>query len=61
MKKFILKEIAGPVVRRIGTMLGAYMIASGVADETANVIVAGVIAAIGLAVDLVASHLSRGR
>lgn len=58
-KQLVLTEIARPLVRRLGTAAGAYLIATGVADDQATLIVNGIVALALLLVDLVNSHVER--
>lgn len=53
MKNFIVREIAKPLVKRVGTAAGALLIAQGIDGSTVEQIVTG-LSALGLiAVDLV--------
>ena len=59
MGKSLFHNIADPLLRRIGTGAAAYLVGIGVATETASLIEAGLIAALGVSIDLVSSYLSR--
>lgn len=56
---WLMSEVLKPISRRLGTAAGAYMIAQGVDASTAETIVAGGIALVGLLVDLGFSHYER--
>ena len=46
------KAIIGPIAARVGTALGSALVTLGVATDDVNIIVAGAVAAITVAVDL---------
>lgn len=52
-------EIAKPIIRRLGSMASAYLLASGVAVEATSQIVAGLSALALVAVDLIQSSADR--
>lgn len=56
---FVWKEILAPVTRRLGTAIGGVLVGYGVAEDTAAIIVAGLVAALGVVFDLVLSHVDR--
>lgn len=47
-----INEIAAPLVRRLGTMVGTFLVSKGVLTDDASVIVNGVMAALLVVVDL---------
>ena len=55
----IYLQIAKPMVRRLGTFFGGYLVSVGVASDTATQIATGAVAAVLVAVDLVQSKISR--
>ncbi len=59
MKKFILKELLKPTLRRLGSMIAGGLITLGVAEQSALAIETGVIAAIAVCCDLLLSWLDR--
>lgn len=59
ISKIILTELAGPAVRRVGTAFGAYLVGVGIHTDTATQIAAGTVALLGVALDLLTSHLNR--
>lgn len=59
MYSWVINEIAGPLSRRVGTMAGSYLLTLGVSSETVNVVTAGLVAGIGVLVDLATSHAAR--
>ena len=59
VKLFLLKEIAGPAIRRLGTGVGVYLASIGVASDAVTAIQAGAVAALGVVFDLVVSNLNR--
>jgi hypothetical protein len=58
-QKFVIGELAQPIMRRIGTAAGGYLVGVGVATEVANTIVLGLIAAMGVGIDLINSSAER--
>lgn len=53
----VIKEtILQPLVRRLGTFVGAYLIGVGVHNDSVNTIVAGMTAAVLVGVDLIMSN-----
>ena len=59
MWNWVLTELLKPALRRLGTALGAYLVGAGVAADTVDLIVGGVLAAIGVAFDLFMSNRDR--
>lgn len=59
MKRLLFDEIAKPVFRRLGTALGAFLIGYGATSDQSAQIVAGFIALMGLAADLLFSFWDR--
>lgn len=59
MKQFLLQEMAKPMLRRVGTAIGGYLIGMGYAASVVDPIVAGLAAAGGIAIDLAMSHWNR--
>jgi predicted membrane-bound dolichyl-phosphate-mannose-protein mannosyltransferase len=59
LKKFILKELLKPTLRRLGSMIAGGLITLGVAEQSALAIETGVIAAVAVACDLLLSFLDR--
>lgn len=53
MREFILLQLLKPTLHRLGTMAGGYLAALNVASDDINLIVAGVTALAGVAVDLI--------
>ena len=50
---FLTAQILRPLVRRAGSILAAYLVGLGVAHEVAATIELGLVAALGVALDLV--------
>lgn len=59
MKNLLLTKLAVPVVTRLGTALGAFLLAQDIDAETAQQIVTGVTAAACLGIDFVTSWMTR--
>lgn len=59
IQKIIVKELAAPAIRRIGTAFGAYLVGVGIHTDTATQIAAGAVALLGVALDLLQSHWNR--
>jgi hypothetical protein len=59
LQTFLLTELAAPLTRRLGTALGAYLVAQGIGSDPAEQIVTGVLAAIAVGIDLAMSYLNR--
>lgn len=59
MKRFILNELAKPVLRRFGSYLAGALTALGVAAPSVDQIETGLVALGLVAVDLVSSHWNR--
>lgn len=59
--KLIMREVLAPLSRRLGTATGAFLLAYGVEQGSADLIASGVAAAVMVAADLVASALIRNR
>lgn len=57
----LLREFLNPLARRLGTMLGTYMVTVGLSEDHATAIVQGIIAVVAVSVDLAASYLERNR
>jgi len=57
--KFLTSDIFQPLFRRIGTVVGAALVAYGVTSEIATLIESGLVAALGVAFDLTLSNVSR--
>jgi len=53
------RELAMPLLRRVGTALAAYLVGAGVASDDATAIVTGLIAVAGILMDLAFSYLDR--
>lgn len=58
MKHALLRSIVVPVLTRIGTALGAYLVAKGLDGDLADQLVNGCIAIVLVACDLVAGKLA---
>ena len=58
---FIMEQLAKPLLRRAGTALGVYLVGQGVATESADIIVNGVMAGGLVLVDLILSYRNRVR
>lgn len=56
MGDFLKETVVRPMATRLGTFAGAYLLSYGVNQHDTNTIVAGAIAAILVAVDLVAAY-----
>lgn len=56
---FILQELLAPLVRRVGTASSAFLIGYGVEQASADMISAGIGAAIMVGAELLASHANR--
>lgn len=55
MKSFIFREVVGPLVARIGTVVATYLVVEYALDpDAANAIATGIGAALGVGYDLVA-------
>ncbi|MFV1531183.1 MULTISPECIES: hypothetical protein [unclassified Phaeobacter] len=61
MYEYLASEFIQPLLRRVGTAFGTYLVTIGVTQETSNMIVAGIIALGGVLVDLALSHSARIR
>lgn len=61
IRSFVLVELLDPIARRIGTGVSGYLIGAGVESDTVNVIATGLVAALGVIVDLALSHKARAR
>ena len=59
MYKFLLIEIAKPIIRRAGTAMGATLFGMGVASEQAIQIETAAISLLLVLADLILSHLER--
>jgi len=59
MYKFLLIEIAKPIIRRAGTAMGATLVGMGVAQEQAIQIETAAISLLLVLADLSLSHLER--
>ena len=59
MYKFMLAEIAKPIIRRAGTAMGATLVGMGVAQEQAIQIETAAISLLLVLADLILSHLER--
>jgi len=59
MYKFLLIEIAKPIIRRAGTAMGATLVGMGVAQEQAIQIETAAISLLLVLADLILSHLER--
>jgi len=59
MYKFLLAEIAKPIIRRAGTAMGATLVGMGVAQEQAIQIETAAISLLLVLADLILSHLER--
>ena len=61
MYKFLLAEIAKPIIRRAGTAMGATLVGMGVAQEQAIQIETAAISLLLVLADLILSHLERSK
>lgn len=59
MKSWILAELIRPMVRRLGTGLGAFLAGAGVAAEPIQQIQLGVAAAAAVGIELLLSNRER--
>ncbi len=59
MYKFLLAEIAKPIIRRAGTAMGATLVGMGVAENQAIQIETAAISLLLVLADLILSHLER--
>lgn len=59
MYKFLLAEIAKPIIRRAGTAMGAALVGMGVAENQAIQIETAAISLLLVLADLILSHLER--
>lgn len=59
MYKFLLVEIAKPIIRRAGTAMGATLVGMGVAQDQAIQIETAAISLLLVLADLILSHLER--
>mgnify|MGYP001044617712 FL=1 len=59
MYKFLLVEIAKPIIRRAGTAMGATLVGIGVAQDQAIQIETAAISLLLVLADLILSHLER--
>jgi hypothetical protein len=59
VKKFILKELLKPTLRRLGSMIAGGLLTLGVAEEAAVAIQTGAIAAMAVGIDLLWSYMER--
>ena len=59
MYKFMLAEIAKPIIRRAGTAMGATLVGMGVAQDQAVQIETAAISLLLVLADLILSHLER--
>ena len=57
--KFIIDELAKPLIRRLGTALGGFLLTVGVLEPQVDIIVAGAMAAASISIDLIVSNWSR--
>jgi hypothetical protein len=58
MRNALLRSVVVPVLTRIGTALGAYLVAKGLDGELADQLVNGCIAIVLVACDLIAGKLA---
>nr|DAV95929.1 MAG TPA: hypothetical protein [Microviridae sp.] len=58
MRNALLRSVVVPVLTRIGTALGAYLVAKGLDGDLADQLVNGCIAIILVACDLIAGKLA---
>lgn len=56
---WLVSEIGKPLIRRVGTAFGAYLLTIGVQGDTQVQIVAGLTASLSVALDLLLSHRNR--
>lgn len=61
MYKFLLAEIAKPIIRRAGTAMGAALVGMGVAENQAIQIETAAISLLLVLADLILSHLERAK
>jgi len=61
MYKFLLAEIAKPIIRRAGTAMGATLVGMGVAQDQAIQIETAAISLLLVLADLILSHLERSK
>jgi hypothetical protein len=59
MLKFVLKELAKPIIRRIGSLLAGALVGLGVANPQAAELQQYITAASLLVIDLVLSYMER--
>lgn len=60
MKNIVLKRVLDPLLRRLGTAFGAFLLgALSVEPALVDQFIAVFIALVSVSVDLIASHLSR--
>lgn len=59
MRKLLIREIAAPITRRLGTALAGFLAAQGIADATIQTIEVGFAAALAVGIDLALSHKNR--
>jgi hypothetical protein len=59
MYKFMLVEIAKPIIRRAGTAMGATLVGMGVAQDHAIQMETAAISLLLVLADLILSHLER--
>lgn len=59
MMQFVLKELAKPLLRRLGSMIAGSLVSIGIATEQAVAFETALIAVGMLSVDLVLSHMDR--
>ena len=59
MKGMFIRNVARPLVERVGTMIAAYMIARGFDSDQVAQLLNAIVAALLIGVDLVLAHLNR--
>jgi len=59
MRKYLITEILKPILRRLGTAMGATLVGMGVANEHAVQIETAAIALLLVLADLILSHFER--
>lgn len=56
---FLIREVVSPLLRRMGSILGTFLAAQGVAENEISAITGGLMALLGVVIDLGASHFER--
>lgn len=61
MFTLITREVFEPLLRRVGTAASAALVSLGASSGAADAVGLGIVAASGIAIDLLASHWARTR